>query len=88
MFTDKMSEELQAYVAHADENDFIPVLVTTQEIVTNTAAFDSSGLKVSRNIASIPLLSGKIKASDIGKLLALEEVVKVELDSEITLDKA
>lgn len=88
MYTDKMSEELQAYVAHANGDDLIPVLVTTQEIVTNTAVFDASGLKVSRNMASIPLLSGKIKASDIGKLLALEEVEKVELDSEITLDKA
>ncbi|WKN30206.1 hypothetical protein PZB74_14665 [Porifericola rhodea] len=86
MQSGKISEELRAYVAQADEAADIPVLVSTKEIVNDTAAFDQHGLRVKCNTASIPLLSGIIKAKDLEGLSNMVEVVKVELDSEITLD--
>ncbi|WPP52349.1 hypothetical protein [Catalinimonas niigatensis] len=85
MNSDKISVALEAYLVQVNENDLVPVLVTTQEGVDITT-FEAKGLKVKRSMASIPLLSGTIKASEVKKLAAMKEVKKVELDSEITLD--
>lgn len=86
MYRDKMNEALQVYLAHASAEDMVPVLVTTRAPVLNTAAFEVAGLHVSRQIGSIPLLSGKIQAQHMEQLLDMKEVEKVELDSEISLD--
>ena len=79
--TAKVSEELLKVVEAAEPQQGIPVIITTTA-GANLTALEQKGLKIQYASKNSPIVSGTLTAAEVNALAQLDEVERIEPDSE------
>lgn len=80
--TAKVSDELLKVVEAAEPQQGIAVIVTTTA-GANLTALEQKGLKIQYASKNSPIVSGTLTAAEVNALSQLDEVERIEPDSEV-----
>jgi hypothetical protein len=82
---DKLDDHLTKALAEAEESSAkssVPVIVTLRPD-TDASSLKAEGLDIEHAFESISAVSGKIRLADLDRLEALDQVEKIEFDSQM-----
>ena len=80
--TAKVSDALLRVIEAAEPQQGIPVIVTTTA-GANLTALEQKGLKIQYASKNSPIISGTLPAAEVNALAQLDEVERIEPDSEV-----
>jgi hypothetical protein len=82
----KVSDALLKVVEVAEPQQEISVIVTTTA-GANLTALEQKGLKIQYAAKNSPIVSGTLTAAEVNELSQLDEVERIEPDSEVSASK-